>query len=98
MTRFDIVSKLLELFPTMKIQEVDILVKEIFCYLSDQLSKGNRVEIRGFGCYSVKTREPGLIRNASKGISMSVGKRNVIYFRPGRTLKERVNSNISLPN
>lgn len=92
MTRLDIVNNLLELYPKMTKVQVDRLVKDIFFYISDQLSQGNKIEIRGFGCYSVKTRAAGLIRNAKKGISIPAGERNVIYFRAGKKLKERINS------
>lgn len=92
MTRLDIVKSLMELYPKLHKDVLDQLVKDMFSYLSVQLSQGNRIEIRGFGCYSVKTRAPGLIRNAKKGISIPTGERNVVYFRAGKKLKERVNS------
>ena len=94
MTRLELVKSLMELYPKVHKDVIDKQVKDVFDYLSNQLSEGNRIEIRGFGCFTVKTRAPGLIRNAKKGISIPTGERNVIYFRAGKKLKERVNTTL----
>ena len=56
----------------------------------DALGAGNRVELRGFGAFSVREREARAARNPKNGAMVKVGKRHAIYFRTGKELRERV--------
>ena len=60
----------------------------------DNIAEGERIEIRGFGCFSLKERSAGVIRNPRDGVSIESEGRHVVYFRAGKELKDRVNSSI----
>lgn len=95
MNRSDIVDKMSELYPKLAHKEIDSVVKLLFNTMSDSVIKGNRIEIRGFGAFSLKERGAGLIRNPRQGVSIKSDGRYVVYFRAGKELKERVNAVIS---
>jgi integration host factor subunit beta len=91
MNRSDIIIKMGELYPRLIHKEIDSLVKLILSLVSDNIAKGKRIEIRGFGAFTLKERSAGLIRNPRLGVSMESDGRYVVYFRAGKELKERVN-------
>lgn len=90
MNRSDIVSKLADLYPKRQRKEVDAMVRILFDSMVETIANGERIEIRGFGCFSLKDRSPGLIRNPRAGVSVESGARQVVYFRAGKELRERV--------
>lgn len=92
MNRSDIVDQMGELYPKLSNKEIDSAVKVLFNAMSDNMIGGNRIEIRGFGSFSLKERGPGLIRNPRQGLSIKSEGRYVVYFRAGKELKERVNT------
>ncbi len=59
--------------------------------MAQTLASGNRIEIRGFGCFSLHFRSPRLGRNPMTGVTVPIPGRLVPYFRPGKALRERVN-------
>ena len=65
-------------------------VNMIFDQLSDALFHGERIEIRGFGAFSLRTRESRVGRNPRTGGPVAVLAKRVPYFRPGKELRERV--------
>jgi len=91
MNRSCIVAKLSELYPKVNRSEIDSLVKGLFNVLVNHIAEGNRIEIRGFGCFSLKERNAGVIRNPRDGVTIPCGGRHVVYFRAGKELKDRVN-------
>lgn len=90
MNRSDIVLALLDLYPKLTHKQIDGLVKNIFVNMIDIVASGGRIEVRGFGCFSLKTRR-GPVRNPRDGSTISSYARYVVYFRAGKELKERVN-------
>ncbi len=95
MNRSDIVAKLSELYPKLSRKEVDVLVRNLFGEMVNSIAEGARIEIRGFGCFSLKERSAGIIRNPRDGVSINSDSRNVVYFRAGKELKDRVNSSVA---
>lgn len=91
MNRSEIVTKLSELYPKMNRRDVEVLVKNLFGIMVNNIADGKRVEIRGFACFSLKTRNAGMIRNPRDGVSIKSDERCVVYFRAGKELKCRVN-------
>ena len=91
MNRSDIIDKLSELYPKISHNNIDKAVKRIFNLVSDSIIEGNRVEIRGFACFSLKQRNAGFVRNPRDGVSIPRQARSVVYFRAGKELKDRVN-------
>lgn len=68
------------------------MVDLLFNHLSTSIATGRRVEIRGFGNFSLKARSVGKIRNPRHGVTLNSSARHVVYFRAGKSLARRVNS------
>jgi integration host factor subunit beta len=66
-------------------------VKAIVDHMAETLSTGNRIEIRGFGSFSIRYRPPRLGRNPKTGTRVELGSRYVPHFKPGKGLRDRVN-------
>jgi integration host factor subunit beta len=94
MNRSGIVSRLCELYPKVNHKEIDGLVRSLFGTMVDNIASGERIEIRGFGCFSLKERSAGVVRNPRDGISIESDGRHVVYFRAGKELKERVDASV----
>lgn len=75
----------------LKHNQVKTIVDDLFGLMAKSLSNGKRIEIRGFGCFSLKHRAAGLVRNPRHGVAVESPARNVVYFRPGQLLARRVN-------
>jgi integration host factor subunit beta len=73
-------------------REAEVVVNTIFTAISDALVAGDRVELRGFGSFSIKQRNARIGRNPKTGDMVSVSAKVVPYFKPGKELRERVDS------
>lgn len=72
-------------------KDVELAVKTLVEQMVDTLANGERVEIRGFGSFSLHYRPPRVGRNPKTGTSVEVGPKYVPHFKPGKELKDRVN-------
>jgi len=72
-------------------KDVELAVKALLDQMVDALSTGERVEVRGFGSFSLHHRPPRTGRNPKTGETVEVGSKYVPHFKPGKELKERVN-------
>lgn len=75
-------------------KDVELAVKSMLEQMSNSLSSGNRIEIRGFGSFSLHYRPPRAGRNPKTGDSVSLPGKHVPHFKPGKELRERVNASI----
>jgi len=75
--------------------DVELGVKEILEYVSQSLATGERIEIRGFGSFSLHFRPPRVGRNPKTGDSVALPGKYVPYFKPGKGLRDRVNGIVS---
>jgi integration host factor subunit beta len=75
--------------------DVELGVKEILEYVSQSLATGERIEIRGFGSFSLHFRPPRVGRNPKTGESVALPGKYVPYFKPGKELRDRVNGIVS---
>jgi integration host factor subunit beta len=91
MIRSELVQKLCSDFPDLTQREVEGVVSAIFDSITDQLSGGGRVELRGFGAFSTRKRDARMGRNPRTGESVSVNAKRVPYFKPGKEMRERLN-------
>ncbi|PTQ89230.1 integration host factor subunit beta [Agitococcus lubricus] len=73
-------------------KDVELAVKTLIEQMVDTLATGERVEVRGFGSFSLHHRPPRTGRNPKTGEAVDVGSKYVPHFKPGKELKERVNS------
>ncbi|MCX2981172.1 integration host factor subunit beta [Halieaceae bacterium IMCC14734] len=88
-------SELIELISSRQTQlsakDVELAVKTILEHMSQTLSSGERIEIRGFGSFSLHYREPRRGRNPKTGDAVELTGKYVPHFKPGKELRERVN-------
>ena len=78
-------------------KDVELAVKHLLEIMSDSLSGGNRIEIRGFGSFSLHYRPPRLGRNPKTGEAVALSGKHVPHFKPGKDLRERVNEGRDIP-
>ena len=71
-------------------KDIELSVKTIIKSMVKSLKKGQRIEIRGFGSFSLRYRKPRVGRNPKSGQSVNIEERYVPHFKPGKSLKERV--------
>ena len=95
MTKSDLIARLAERFPQLVAKDADFAVKMILDALSEALVKGDRIEIRGFGSFSLNYRPPRVGRNPKSGDKVSVPEKWVPHFKAGKELRERVDSALS---
>lgn len=92
MTRAQLISLLTSKYSNLSPKLIDASVREIFQVMTETLAYGDRIEIRGFGSFEVRTREPRTAHNPKTGESVSLGARKVVHFKPGVELRQRVNN------
>jgi integration host factor subunit beta len=90
MTKSDLVKHLSEKHPGLKQKEIETIVDIIFDSMADELVKEGRVEIRGFGSFSVRYREARTGRNPRNGETVNVPAKKTPHFTAGKELKDRV--------
>ena len=91
MTRSDLVDQLAERFKQLTHRDAELAVKAILDAMSDALVKGHRIELRGFGAFSVKVRKARTGRNPRSGEPVEVSEKAIPYFKTGKQLHERLN-------
>ena len=91
MTRSDLVELLAERFGQLTHRDAEAAVKTILDTMSDALTRGHRIEIRGFGSFSLHYRAPRVGRNPKTGESVRLDGKFVPHFKPGKELRDRVN-------
>jgi integration host factor subunit beta len=91
MTKSELVLRLSKKYPHLYQRDIETLVNTVFDNISETLVGGGRVELRGFGAFSIRKREARKARNPKNGQEVHIGERFAIYFRTGKELRERIN-------
>lgn len=91
MVRSELIQEVAEKHPNLRIQEIQEIVDCIFMEIKDTLRRGDRVELRGFGSFSVKVREARVARNPRNEEPVYVPKKSVVHFKSGKLTHERLN-------
>lgn len=91
MTRSELIDVLRSELHHLSEEDVELSVKVMLEHLSNALASGGRIEIRGFGSFSLRFRPPRMGRNPKTGEPVALPGRYGTYFRPGLELRERVN-------
>ena len=91
MTRSELIAKLAAKYPSLYHRDIERLVATILDEISGALACGNRVELRGFGAFSVRERKARLGRNPRTGSSVQVSEKKVPFFKMGKGMRERLN-------
>jgi len=76
-------------------KDIELSIKSIIEQMSTALAKGDRIEIRGFGSFSLHFRPPRIGRNPKTGDAVSLPGKHVPHFKPGKDLRERVNQSLT---
>ena len=92
MTKSELIQRIAELNPHLYHRDVERIVTTIFDEISEALSRGDRVELRGFGAFSVKRRDSRVGRNPRTGESVNVSEKYIPFFKTGKQLRERLNT------
>lgn len=92
MTKSELIARLAERNPHLYQRDVERIVSTIFDEIAAALARGDRVELRGFGAFSVKKREARTGRNPRTGESVHVSEKAVPYFKTGKQLRELLNA------
>lgn len=92
MTKSELISKLAMRYTQLVTKDAELAVKTILDAMGESLSQGERIEIRGFGSFSLNYRPPRVGRNPKTGGKVSVPEKYVPHFKAGKELRERVDA------
>ncbi len=91
MIRSELITKIAEENPHLYQRDVEKIVNTIFDEITEALASGDRVELRGFGAFSVKKRDARTGRNPRTGEAVEVEEKHVPFFKTGKLLRDRLN-------
>jgi len=91
MTKSELIQRLADMNPNLYLREIEKVVETVFDEISDALANGDRVELRGFGAFSVKHREARTGRNPRTGETVDVEAKSLPFFKTGKALREKLN-------
>jgi integration host factor subunit beta len=91
MTKSELIARLSERYPHLYQRDVERIVNTVFDEITTALSRGDRVELRGFGSFSVRRRNARVGRNPRTGATVKVDEKNLPFFKTGKELRERLN-------
>jgi len=93
LNKSDLILKILESDSNLFKKDASKIVNVFFDTISEAISRGERVELRGFGVFDVKVREARIARNPKNGEAVAVPAKKVTFFRMGKDMKDRINKN-----
>ena len=93
MTKSQLIEMLINKASHVSHRDMEWIVNTIFESMTEALGGGDRIELRGFGTFEVRTRQPRLGRNPKSGQKVSLGVRRVPFFKAGKELKQSINGN-----
>ncbi|HIJ43617.1 MAG: integration host factor subunit beta [Rhodospirillales bacterium] len=92
MTKSELIARLAEVNPHLYQRDVERIVTTVFEEITAALVNGDRVELRGFGAFSIKERAARMGRNPRTGEAVRVDSKLIPYFKTGKLLREKLNS------
>ena len=92
MTKSELIARLAEHNPHLYQRDIERIVSTIFDEITAALARGDRVELRGFGAFSVRRREARIGRNPRTGDTVRVQAKQIPFFKTGKELRERLNA------
>jgi integration host factor subunit beta len=96
MTKSELIERIAEQQDQLSLKDVELAVKLMLDHMSQVLATGERIEIRGFGSFSLHYRAPRVGRNPKTGDSVELAGKYVPHFKPGKEMRDRVNESIGL--
>jgi len=95
MTKSELIERIAAKQAQLSAKDCELAVKAIIEYMSEALSDGGRIEIRGFGSFSLHYRVPRVGRNPKTGSPVELSGKYVPHFKPGKELRDRVNGTLA---
>ncbi len=92
MTKSELILRLAQNNPHLYQRDIERIVSTVFEEITAALARGDRVELRGFGAFSVKRRDARIGRNPRTGESVQVDAKHIPFFKTGKELRERLNA------
>ncbi len=92
MVKSELILRLAELNPHLYQRDIERIVSTVFDEISEALARGDRVELRGFGAFSVKRRAARIARNPRTGAAVNVDEKHVPFFKTGKELRLSLNA------
>lgn len=96
MTKSELIERIAARQPQLSVKDVELAVKTVLEDMSESLANGGRIEIRGFGSFSLHFRAPRTGRNPKTGESVELQGKYVPHFKPGKELRDRVNDGLQV--
>ena len=93
MTKSELIERFAKLYPQLGVQDAEVVVQTILDVLAESFTRGQRIEIRGFGSFCLNYRLPRIGRNPKSGDKVQVPARYVPHFKAGKELRERIKNN-----
>ena len=97
MTKSELIEVIAKKQKHLPAKDVELAVKHLLELMGNALAGGERIEIRGFGSFSLHYRPPRMGRNPKTGEAVALAGKHVPHFKPGKELREKVNTNKHLP-
>jgi integration host factor subunit beta len=94
MTKSELIARLAQAHPHLYQRDVERIVTTIFEEITAALARGDRVELRGFGAFSVKQRGARIGRNPRTGAAVNVSEKFIPYFKTGKQLRDKLNGKV----
>ncbi len=95
MTKSELIERIAEHQDQLSPKDIEVAIKLVLEYMAQSLSAGERIEIRGFGSFSVHYRAPRVGRNPKTGEPVELEGKYVPHFKPGKELRDKVNESVS---
>jgi integration host factor subunit beta len=95
MTKSELIEKIVARQAQLSAKDVELAIKTMIEQMAATLAQGNRIEIRGFGSFSLHYRAPRIGRNPKTGESVGLAGKYVPHFKPGKELRDRVNGGVA---
>ena len=95
MTKSELIERLAARQTQLSLQDVELVVKSLLEHMAQSLAQGERIEIRGFGSFSLHYRAPRVGLNPKTGQSVDLEGKYVPHFKPGKELRDRVNDSLN---
>ncbi len=94
MTKSELIERLISRHDQLSVKDVELAVKTMLDHMTEALANGERIEIRGFGSFSLHYRAPRVGRNPKTGESVELDAKYVPHFKPGKNLRDQVNDSL----
>lgn len=95
MTKSELIERIADRHDQLSPKDIELAVKLVLEHMSSSLASGERIEIRGFGSFSVNYRAPRMGRNPKTGEAVQLDGKHVPHFKPGKELRDKVNDSLT---